>query len=260
MKQRQQARKQSPATKPGANSQTPEELTRRFEIEKEFLEVQLQRERRAFNDIQSESGPGGAAEALRYLAKEATEKEIKRSGGVEAVTRALKAVGISFDDWRARWISSFEEQIVRIVLQAAGAPRSISEIKQWGLASSGKTEAKRVMRMAGDIDKAIVAIQELNSDGYWSRVALPGLLECLKSYRDRLTLVAQRLLRLDRSRTFKNLGHETDEWVLENIRQLTGQPFRQKTTAIMRVVYRLDAHWPVDVGTLERWQTRKHAR
>jgi hypothetical protein len=67
-------------------------------------------------------------------------------------------------------------------------------------------------------------------------------------------------MRIEKSPEFRSLTHQNEEWVLEQIRGLTGQPFREKTNAIMRAVYPLAGHWTVEADSLARWQRRKRKR
>ena len=250
---------QPPAATSGPNPRDRDDQTRRREIEKQCVQAQIDRERQAHDAVRKDDRPGGAAEALRFLAEKATQKEIRSSGGTKAVRKAL-ATMLSFEEWCARWTRAYETDIVRLFRLAADAPRSLEEIKQFPGLSRRKIKLARAVRMAATLKKAVALIRELDAADYWREVAQPGLQETLDLYVDNLSMVAQRLLQLDRSSTFKNIGHENDEWVLENIRRLTGRSYREKTAVIMRAVYPLADHWPVEAESLRRWQRRHRPR
>jgi hypothetical protein len=223
------------------------------------LEVLLEREKLALNAVRRDSEPGGAAEALRFLARKAVRRKMQSYGGAEAVKKAL-GTAIPFRTWCAQWQSAFETEVVRLVQQAAWAPRSLEDIKRFPGVSRLRIEPVRALQMTATLKKAVALIRDLDRDEYWGEVAQPGLQEALDLYADNLSTVAQRLLRLDRSPTFRNAGHSNDEWVLENIRRLTGRFYREKTTVIMRAVCPLAGHHPVEAESLRRWQRRRRPR
>jgi len=243
------------------NAPSPEELERLYKRERLAIEAQERREREAFEAVQRDNGRGGAAEALRFLAKRAMERQIRSSTSIQVLRKALRTGPFSFDEYRALGTSHLEREIVRLVLQAAEAPRSLQEIKDFLPISNGpKIKPNRVLRKAANVTKAITVIEELEADRYWRELNIPGLMENLADYRDRLLRVSERLLRLDKSPTFKNAGHRHDEWVLQKIRNLTGRTYREKTTAIMLIVYPLAGHRPVETDSLRRWQQRRRTR
>ena len=241
------------------NLRDGDDQTRRREIEEQCVQAQLDCEQQAHDAIRKDEQPGGAAEALRFLAERATKKQIRSSGGTKAVRKALGTM-LSFEEWCAGWTRTYETDIVRLVRLAADSPRSLGDIKRLPGLSRRKIESARAVRLAAKLKKAVALIRELDADEYWSEVAQIGLQETLDLYVDNLSTVAQRLQRLDRSPTFKNIGHRTDEWVLENIRRLTGRPYRTKTAVIMQAVYRLAGRWPVGPESLRRWQRRQRHR
>jgi hypothetical protein len=251
-------RRQQAATS-GPNLSDRDDQAKRLEIEKQWVQAQIDREQQARDAVRKDDRPGGAAEALRFLAERATQKEIRSSGGTKAVRKALGTM-MSFEEWRARWTRAYETDIVRLIRLAADAPRSLKDIKSLPGPSRQMIEPTRVVQMAAKLKTAVALIRELDADDYWRKVTQLQLKEALDLYVDNLSTAAQRLLRLDRSPTFKSVGHENDEWVLENIRRLTGRSYREKTTVIMRAVYPLADHWPVEAESLRRWQRRRRPR
>jgi hypothetical protein len=223
------------------------------------LEVLLEREKLALNAVRQDCAPGGAAEALRFLASKAVRRKMQSYGGAEAVKKAL-GTAIPFKKWCAQWQSAFETEVVRLVQQAAWAPRSVEDLKRFPGGPRGDYQAAHVTKIAMKLEKAASTIQALDSDEYWATVRSAGLAEALELYAERLLRTANTIMKIEKSPEFRSLAHENEEWVLEQIRRLTGQPYREKAAAVMRAVYPFVGHRPADAETLRRWQRRRRTR
>jgi hypothetical protein len=223
------------------------------------LEVQLEREKLALNAVRQDSAPGGAAEALRFLASKAVRREIKSYGGAGAVKKAL-GTAIPFKTWCAQCQSVFETKVVRLVQQAAWAPCSVEDFKRFPGGPRGDYQAAHVTRIAKKLGKAASTIRALDSDKYWAKLCSAGLVEAVELYAERLFRTANTIKRIEKSPEFRSLAHQNEEWVLEEIRRLTGQPYREKAAVVMRAVYPLAGHRPAEAETLRRWQRRQRTR
>jgi hypothetical protein len=223
------------------------------------LEVQLDREKQALDAVRQDIAPGGAAEALRFLASKAVKREIESSGGTGAVKKAL-GTAIPFKTWCAQWQSVFETKVVRLVQQAAWAPRSVEDFKRFPGGPRGDYQAAQVKKLAMKLGKTASAIRALDSDKYWAELRSVGLAEAMELYAKRLLKTANTIKRIEKSPEFRSIAHRNEEWVLEEIRRLTGQPYREKAAVIMRAVYPLAGHRPAEAETLRRWQRRQRTR
>src|SRR5215472_4805737 len=155
----------TPDPKDGATSEAKPQATDRepirLVIAEGGLEVLLEREKRALNAVRQDSGPGGAAEALRFLAGKAVRRKTQSYGGAEAVKKAL-GTAIPFKTWCAQWQSAFETDIVRLVVQAAWAPRSIEDLKRFPGGPRGNYHAAQVSKIAIKLEKAASTIRALD--------------------------------------------------------------------------------------------------
>jgi hypothetical protein len=256
-------KKNAPRRKDGATSVAKPQATDREPIRLVFaeggLEVLLEREKLALNAVRQESAPGGAAEALHFLASKAVRRKIQSYGGREAVKKAL-GTAIPFETWCARWQSVFETEVVRLVQQAAWAPRSVADLKRFPGGPRGDYQATHITKIAMKLGKAASSIRALDSDEYWAGVRSAGLAEALELYAERLLRTASTIMRIEKSPEFRSLAHKNEEWVLEQISSLAGQPYREKAAVIMRAVYSLAGHTPAEAETLRRWQRRQRTR
>lgn len=223
------------------------------------LEALLEREKLALNAVRQDSAPGGAAEALRFLARKAVRRKIQSYGGAEPVKKAL-GNAYPFNTCCEQWHDAFETEIVRLVQQAAWAPRSVEDLKRFPGGPRGDYQPAQVLKIAIKLGKAASTIRALDTGEYWAEVRSTGLVEALELYTERLFRTANTLARIEKSPSFRGLAHKNEEWVLEEIRRLTGQPYREKAAAVMRAVYAVAGHRPAEAETLRRWQRRRRTK